>query len=233
MPRSRKFRNTTLDSDTMDFDVDTGETWAVKSGGVLNIESGGALQIAATAITATAAEINKLAGVTGGTATASKAAVLGANKNLDTLVVADGGLKLGSGAGTAVTAVAAEINKLSGAPLGATFVVGADAGTTVTVNIQLVDGAGAATAVRGSVFAYLSDDANGDSIVASAPSGGWAAGTDGVLIPVVAGKAAQLVSEADGDIDVVITEAGTKNCYLILVMPTGKLVASTVIAFAA
>jgi hypothetical protein len=233
MPRSRKFKNTSLDSDVMDFQVDSGETWTVASGGVLNVASGGALQVAGAAITASAAEINKLTSVVAGTASASKAAVLGANKNLDTLVVAAGGLKLGSGAGTAVTAVAAELNKLSGAPLDATFVVGADAGTTVTVNIQLVDGAGAATAVRGSVFAYLSDDANGDSIVATAPSGGWAAGTDGVLIPVVAGKAAHLVSEADGDIDVVITEAGTKNLYLILVMPTGKLVASTVIAFTA
>ena len=61
-------------------------------------------------MTATAAEINKLAGVSGGTTTASKALVVGSNKNLDTLVIADSGLKLGSGAGTAVTATAAEIN---------------------------------------------------------------------------------------------------------------------------
>lgn len=66
-------------------------------------------------ITATAGEINKLAGVTAGTASASKAVVLGANKNIDTLVIAASGLKIGSGAGTAVTATAAELNKLSGA----------------------------------------------------------------------------------------------------------------------
>lgn len=58
----------------------------------------------------TRTEVDYLQDVTAGTATASKAAVLGANKNLDTIVIADGGLKLGSGAGTAVTATAAELN---------------------------------------------------------------------------------------------------------------------------
>lgn len=55
-------------------------------------------------------EIDRLAAVTAGTTSASKALVVGANKELDTLVIADGGLKLGSGAGTAVTATAAELN---------------------------------------------------------------------------------------------------------------------------
>lgn len=63
-------------------------------------------------VTATAAEINKLAGVTAGTALASKAAVLGANQNLDVLAIAD--LKLGAGAGTSVTSTAAELNILDG-----------------------------------------------------------------------------------------------------------------------
>lgn len=63
-------------------------------------------------LTASAAELNRLGGVTAGTAAASKAVVLGANKNLDTLSIADGGLKLGSGAGTAVTKTAAQINLL-------------------------------------------------------------------------------------------------------------------------
>ena len=54
---------------------------------------------------------------TAGTAEASKSLVLGTNKNIDTLVIADGGLKLGSGAGTAVTSTAAELNILDGATL--------------------------------------------------------------------------------------------------------------------
>lgn len=219
---------------------------SVESGGVLDVESGAQLQIAGTqvtadagemnkldGVTATTAEINKLAGVTAGTAAASKAAVLGTNKNLDTLVVADSGLKLGSGAGTAITATAAEINKLDGAPLAATLTPGAEAVNVINVAIQLQDGNAADLAVRGSVMAYLSNDANGDSIATTAPDGGWAIGTDGLLIPVVANKAAILVSEADGDIDISITESGAATWYLILVLPNGKLVASTAITFAA
>jgi hypothetical protein len=113
------------------------------------------------------------------------------------------------------------------------FVIGDEVANAINVAIQLKDSAGADLAVRGSLFAYLSDDANGDSIVGTAPDGGWAIGTDGVLIPVVAGKAAQLVSESDGDIDVTITHAaGAKTVYLILVMPDGKLAASGAITFA-
>lgn len=64
-------------------------------------------------ITASAAELNLIDGSIAGTAVASKAAVLGANKNLDVLAIAD--LKLGAGAGTSITSTAAELNKLSGA----------------------------------------------------------------------------------------------------------------------
>lgn len=60
----------------------------------------------------TAAQLAAVAGVVAGTVTASKAVVVGANKEIDTLAIADGGLKLGAGAGTAVTATAAELNKL-------------------------------------------------------------------------------------------------------------------------
>jgi len=51
-----------------------------------------------------------LDGVTAGTVLANKVVVVGANKNVDVLAVAD--LKLGAGAGTSVTKTAAEINAL-------------------------------------------------------------------------------------------------------------------------
>lgn len=75
------------------FHVRSDGTAHVPSGSSLDVESGGALKIAGTSltptaaefnilygVTATAAEINKLAGVTGGTATASKAVVLDSSK---------------------------------------------------------------------------------------------------------------------------------------------------------
>jgi len=111
------------------------------------------------------------------------------------------------------------------------FVIGSEAGNAINVGVQLNDAAGAPLAVRGSVFAYLSDDANGDTLAGTAPSGGVAIGTDGLAIPLVAGKAFQLVSEADGDIDINITEAGADTWYLVLVMPDGRRVASGAITF--
>ena len=87
--------------------------------------STGGLYQSGTAVTATATELNLLDGVTAttaelnlidgsvaGTAVASKALALGANKNVDVLAVAD--LKLGAGAGTSVTSTAAELNILDG-----------------------------------------------------------------------------------------------------------------------
>lgn len=136
------------------------------------------------------------------------------------------------------TALAGDIAIGDGVTLGtgiysATITVGADAGTTAAVTIQLVDANGNDLAQRGSVFAYVSDDANGDSVAGTAPDG-VAIGTDGVAIPLVAGKAFQLISEADGDIDLTFTEDGADTWYLILVMPTtGKLVASGAITFTA
>jgi hypothetical protein len=62
-------------------------------------------------VTASVAELNLIDGSIAGTAVASKAAVLGADKNLDVLAVLD--LKLGAGAGTSVGSSAAEIDATS------------------------------------------------------------------------------------------------------------------------
>lgn len=61
-----------------------------------------------TEITPTAAELNVNAGVTAGTATAGKAAVLGASKNLDTLSIATllATTSTTVGGGTAITKIA-------------------------------------------------------------------------------------------------------------------------------
>jgi len=110
--------------------------------------------------------------------------------------------------------------------------VGAEgAGSIINVAVQLVDkDNGNELAERVGVLGYLSDDAYGNSIVASAPDGGWAIGTDGLLIPIVTNKAAWFVTENDGDLDINITHAGAnKTMYLVLVMPDGQLVVSSAI----
>jgi hypothetical protein len=141
-------------------------------------------------------------------------------------------------AGTVTTKViapntlkAAIDDKLAAMPWNAAIVVGSEAENVINVTIQLKDVGGADLAVRGSVLAYLSDDANGDSIAGTAPSGGIAVGTDGMAIPIVAGKCVQLISEVDGDIDLDIEESGEDTWYLVVVLPNGKLVASEAIAF--
>ncbi len=134
--------------------------------------------------------------------------------------------------GTLQTSTPAELNKLHGAPLGVSFVIGAEGSNIINVALQLKDGDGANLALRGAVDAYFSDDANGDSVIATASSGAVAIGTNGVLIDQVAKKAFRLISEANGTIDINITEAGAKTMYLVVVLPTGKLVVSGAITFA-
>lgn len=89
--------------------LDTGDDYTWPATGVLTY---GVLRDGpnTTTITASGAELNLIDGSLAGTAVASKALVLGATKNVDTLVIADGGLYLGAGAGTSVTATAAELN---------------------------------------------------------------------------------------------------------------------------
>lgn len=105
--------------------------------------------------------------------------------------------------GAALTASSAELNVLDGAPANAVFVIGAEAADTINVGIQLRDADNADLAVRGIVKAYLSDDANGDSIVATAPSGGCAIGTDGLLIPATPALTNALMVDGNLAIDAV------------------------------
>ena len=118
------------------------------------------------------------------------------------------------------------------APADATFTIGTEAANVINVAVQLKDGAGDDIATRAAVQFYLSDDADGDTIVAAATS--LAIGTDGVAIENISNSAGLLISEADGDIDINIGDAsGAATYYLVLVMPSGELVVSDAITFAA
>jgi hypothetical protein len=162
--------------------------------------------LAGVAVTSSAAELNILDGVT------SSAAELN---------ILDG-----------VTATAAELNLNDNQVATATFSIGAETGgNEITVAIQLKDAAGSDMATRASVGFYLSNDAAGDSTKVAATS--LVAGTDGVMQEFISNSVGRLVSEADGDIDVVIGDAsGAATYYLILIMPNGSLVPSAAITFA-
>ena len=110
--------------------------------------------------------------------------------------------------------------------------IGAEAGDVINVAIQMKEGdKDANERVRGEF--YLSDDASGDSVAATAPSGGLAIGTDGVILTEhTANKHFTAISESDGDIDIDITEVGADTWYLIAALNDGRLIASAAITFA-
>lgn len=112
------------------------------------------------------------------------------------------------------------------------FTIGSEAANAINVAIQLTDRKnGGDIAERVALMWYLASNATGDAI-ATAPDGGIAIGTDGLLIEHTNNVAGMVVSEVDGDIDVTITESTAKSFYLVLVAPDGKLYPSAAIAFA-
>jgi len=115
----------------------------------------------------------------------------------------------------------------------ATFTVGSESTDVIRVTVQLKDRAGSNLAIAAGVQAYLSDNADGSTVVATAPSGGWAIGTTGAMIPTVAGKAATFICSTSGVFNVDITEAGAKTAYLVVILPLGNLKISSAITFAA
>lgn len=97
-----------------------------------------------------------------------------------------------------------------------------------TITIQFLDrGNGNEVGERVGIFWYLAADAGGDAL-ATAPVGGVAISGDGLAVEWTNNLAGLLVSEVDGDIQLLISDsAGTK--YLILVMPDGKLVSTAIV----
>lgn len=100
---------------------------------------------------------------------------------------------------------------------GASFVVGTPSAGTVTVNVQLEDRHGQPIAYAAAVPWYLASSADGLTPSAVAPLGGTAAGTDGALIEWTANLSGLMISEADGDVDVVVSESVSGTWYLVVV----------------
>lgn len=112
------------------------------------------------------------------------------------------------------------------------FTIGAEATNAINVAIQLVDrDNGNEITERVGMTWYLASNATGDAI-ATAPDGGIAIGTDGLLLEWTANVSGLVISEVDGDIDVTLTESTAKSFYLVLVAPDGKIYPSAAITFA-
>lgn len=126
--------------------------------------------------------------------------------------------------------VGKQLDKLHGGPADASFTIGSESSNTINVAIQFTDAEGNDCEERVGVPWYLSDNSNGDTL-ATAPDSGIAIGTDGLLIETLDNQAGFMVSESDGDVDVDISETTDTSFYLVLVMPSGKLVVSDEINF--
>lgn len=114
-----------------------------------------------------------------------------------------------------------------------TFTIGTEASDVIRVTVQLKNSEGNNLAFRANVFAYLSDNIDGSTLIATAHSGGWVIGTAGLLINQVTNKAANFTTNATGAFNVDITETSGKTAYLVVVLPNGKNIVSSAITHAA
>jgi hypothetical protein len=124
----------------------------------------------------------------------------------------------------------------AGSPASVTFgTLSAEAANARTQPIQLKDAAGNDLANRAVVEVFVSSDANGDTPADGALTITLTAGTDGAVLPGADASArATFVCEADGDLDVILTDgaAAVATVYLHVILPDGTLASSGAIAFA-
>lgn len=106
-----------------------------------------------------------------------------------------------------------------------------ETGDARTATITMKTDRGEAIAQRAALHAYLSDDAEGDGLCASAPSSGVIIGANGSLIEPISDKVFILISDAAGVVKITLTEVSTKTFYLVIILPDATL-SVTPIAFA-
>lgn len=109
------------------------------------------------------------------------------------------------------------IRELQNAHLDASFTIGSESSNAINVAIQLKYDKSRADTVRRAVLAYLSDDANGDSVVATKPDGGVAIGTDGLLLPVSPTLSNALILDGDLAIHSVAEQFKTSKTAVYLI----------------
>lgn len=115
----------------------------------------------------------------------------------------------------------------------AALTIGAEDTNVIKVTVQLQTPARDNVAARKGFLCYLSDNANGDDLIGTAHTS-IAVAAVGVLIPLVAGKAFLAKTDANGVIDINITQSsGAKTAYLNIVMPDGSVQTSAAITHAA
>ena len=114
-----------------------------------------------------------------------------------------------------------------------TWTVGSESTNAITVSGQALDEAGNEMEEACAFSWYWANDSEGLTPTTTAHDGGTAAGTDGAIIEQVTDLSGIAITEADGDIDIVATDAGAFTTYLVAVNPDGTISVSGAVTHAA
>ena len=111
-----------------------------------------------------------------------------------------------------------------------TITVGTESTSVVNVAVQFNDANGDAVTEAVVADVYFSDDAAGQTLPTALDT--VAVGPDGtVLKEITTGIYYAVISEADGDLDLNLTQNAADTMYMHIVNPDGTLTTSTVITF--
>lgn len=125
------------------------------------------------------------------------------------------------------------IKQLQNLHLDIDFTVGNEVADERTITIQVKEAKSQANvSERVGFLLYLSDDAEGDGLIGTAPDGGIAVSA-GSFLPVVADKLGYVVTGATGAASLIVGDSGAKTFYMVAVDPAGRLNVSGAITFAA
>lgn len=118
-------------------------------------------------------------------------------------------------------------------PAGVTFTIGAEGSDAINVAMQFTDHDGDDMAVPCQALVYTSSDSAGQAL-RNPPATDTTVGTDGTILVTHGTRNVKLcVSEADGDLDLTITDASGAQTYYLNVCFGGRIFTSSVITFAA
>jgi hypothetical protein len=116
--------------------------------------------------------------------------------------------------------------------LGVTITVAAEDTNVVNVAIQVIGGDDQDVDANVHLLVWLTDTEGAAVVPGTAPSGGTAVGATGVvLVELTADVLFLAVTDANGNLELDVTEAGAATWYLNVGLPGGGVVVSDVLTF--
>lgn len=124
-------------------------------------------------------------------------------------------------------AVGAVVEQAANAVHSVAFTVNAEDSNAITVNCQASDVQGNDIEEKCAMLLVVVEEADPDTLNTTNYTS-IAAGTDGDLIELAADKVLLAITEADGDLDVVVTLAsGAATCYLLAIGLNGRIIGTS------